>query len=69
MSITDVIDLLPPHIQAKMNMVSKGLHTVTHNGLVSEIKALFKGISLAYNYLTKNPIKLTGLPFAKKGEK
>jgi len=31
--------------------------------------ALFKGISLAYNYLTKNPIKLTGLPFAKKGEK
>ena len=31
--------------------------------------ALFKGISLGYNYLTKNPIKLTGLPFAKKGEK
>jgi carbonic anhydrase len=28
--------------------------------------ALFKGLNTAYNHLTANPIKLTGLPFAKK---
>jgi hypothetical protein len=40
-----VVELLPPHLQAKMNMTQKNLQISTPLGLVSDIKSLKKDIT------------------------
>ena len=43
-NLEDVVGILPPHVSAKLNTVSKSLQTAPPVGLVPDIKLLKKKI-------------------------